>query len=315
MHSDKDLQEMFQDGQLIARALYTESDRKQKALFNLNFFEEELSHLHSSKKDGTHKNVERAGQRNRSATLLVPDVRMDLFHDVGFLYDADKSTVRGYMFHDGTTLSPSPDFDKEFFNLNIDKSKLEPILSREAFIKKYKEYRERTDGTSQEHTSYNEVLGNFYPESLAGLVSQRDTPQNKLKLLSLKNMVYEKHGIDLPMTFLNNGKMVSWQPSLKEVEELISFAKSNFLDQSSVKDVASDLGYQFSPAKKVSIKSLTPKFKDKASAREVIDFVSDITDIPKGGKFTHGIAGRLTKIINKDGQLRLYRLLETLSMP
>ena len=168
--SNSQIQEMFREGNLIARALYSGSniDNTNNHIgYNLEEFNQELSFLHSTKpNEGIHNNVTRNGSRNRSATLLTPNVRMDLFHDIGFLYDADKSTIRGYMFHDSVTTSGG--LHDEFYNINTDKSKFEPVLSKKEFLDKYQSYRENTDNTSNEHTQYNEVLGNFFSESITG---------------------------------------------------------------------------------------------------------------------------------------------------
>jgi len=127
--SNSQIQEMFREGNLIARALYISSNisnTNDKLGYDLTTFNEELSFLESMKpNEGIHKNVARDGTRNRSATLLAPNVEMNLFHDIGFLYDADKSTVRGYMFHDAVTTSGGA--HDEFYNINADKSKEEQL--------------------------------------------------------------------------------------------------------------------------------------------------------------------------------------------
>lgn len=169
--SNKDLQEMFQEGQLIARALYTDVRFSDEGMrHDLSEIDFEVNTLNSKRLSGVHENVERHGQRNRSATLLVPDIEMTLFQEVGFLYDADKSTTRGYMLKDAVTTSGMG--HGSFYNINQDKEKFEPILSRKEFVKKYQEYRKETDGTEKEHVKYNEVLANFTPQSLVGLVAR-----------------------------------------------------------------------------------------------------------------------------------------------
>src|ERR1044071_572510 len=35
------------------------------------------------------------------------------------------------------------------------------------------------------------------------------------------------------------------------------------------------------------------------TAKEVIDFLHEVTGIPKGGKFTYGIEGRLKEVVNE----------------
>lgn len=135
------------------------------------------------KKSEISKCLKRKGQRNRSATLLIPDVRMDLFSEIGLLYDGDKSTIRAYMYHDSKTLSGT--LHNNFYNLGVDKNKFQPIIAIKKFLKEYKQYKKRTDGTQYEHTNYNEVLCNFFPESLTDLVANSNTVVNKLKNFSI----------------------------------------------------------------------------------------------------------------------------------
>ncbi|MCC5791011.1 MAG: hypothetical protein JJT82_00160 [Legionellaceae bacterium] len=94
-----ELKEMFNEGRFVARALNVSALKKGKP--DLTEAENEVRFLNSKKtNEGEHKNVERHGQRGRSATLLVPGVDMTLFNNVGFVYDADQSTIKAYMFYD-----------------------------------------------------------------------------------------------------------------------------------------------------------------------------------------------------------------------
>lgn len=66
---------------------------------------------------------------------------------------------------------------------------------------------------------HNEIIGNFFHESLVGLVAETDTPENKLQLLALHNFMKHVAQKDLPMAILNKGQIV-WRPDLKEVARL-----------------------------------------------------------------------------------------------
>ena len=70
---------------------------------------------------------------------------MSLFHDIGFLYDADKSTIRAYMYHDSVATSQKN--HEKFYNINEDEKKFQPVLSRKKFLSKYNKYRSETDNT------------------------------------------------------------------------------------------------------------------------------------------------------------------------
>ena len=310
--TNKEIQEMFQEGNLIARALYTDNIRVREGKVGYSFeeFNNEVKFLNSKKQDGFYQNVERDGQRNRSATLLVPNVNMDLFSDIGLLYDGDKSTIRAYMYHDSVTVSGT-EHDK-FYNVNIDKQKFEPIISKKEFLEKYKNYRASTDNTEQEHVKYNEVLANFFPESITGLVARDDSPTNKLRLLAAKNFLIDKYNLDLPMVIMDKGKIQTWAPDLKEVCELLNAnkyqieklalkspetTKEHLLD-----DFIKNLG--FATTVKDFNKPLLPENliilnKNELTSKEIINFVHETTGIPKGGKFTYGIEGRLKEVVNQ----------------
>ena len=309
--SNSQIQEMFREGNLIARALYSGSniDNTNNHIgYNLEEFNQELSFLHSTKpNEGIHNNVTRNGSRNRSATLLTPNVRMDLFHDIGFLYDADKSTIRGYMFHDSVTTSGG--LHDEFYNINTDKSKFEPVLSKKEFLDKYQSYRENTDNTSNEHTQYNEVLGNFFSESITGLVCHNDSIENKLKLLQLKHTLVAEKGLDLPIVMMNNGKIHTWNPTLNEISTLLDESKpliskletTGKSKEEYLQEFAKNLGFR------VNIKDFNAHIRPdditilhplEFSSSEVVNYIHELTGIEKGGKFLYGIEGRLKETIN-----------------
>jgi hypothetical protein len=200
----RSITELFQEGSLVARMLYTRNQviKNSTHPFSLNVdsVSEELSYLTQEKHgEGIHQNVERHGQRNRSATLLVPGVEMSLFSDVGLLYDADKSTIRAYMYKDSGTVSQL-NHDK-FYNNAIDRHKFEPFLSRGDFIKSYKKW---VDNQKFDH-GYNEVMGNFYKDGLVGIIANAPDIQSKMAILIIKEKMKREQGIDLPMVYLDNG--------------------------------------------------------------------------------------------------------------
>lgn len=309
--SNQELQEMFSEGNFIARALYSPGmkEAEGRVSYDMQEFHNELNFLNSKKLDGVHGNVERDGQRNRSATMLVPGVNMDLFMDIGLVYDGDKSTIRGYMFHDSVTVSGMQHTD--FYNLKDDKHKLEPIISKRDFMNKYVEYWNKTDDTAAEHTKYNEILANFFPESVAGLVGKNDSPETKLKLLSAKHIMQENYGYDLPMTIMKRGKIEVFEPSFEEVAELLN---SKYYEiqkivqrnpqttmEESIKSFASNIGFNLdidSYAKGISPGDLSLKSESEISVKELTSYLNEVTGMPKGSRFSYGIEGRLKEVIN-----------------
>lgn len=314
--SNVELEERYQQGRLIARAFRAEALHRGKPSYNkLN---EEIEYLYSKKNnEGIHKNVERHGQRGRSATLLVPGVDMTLFDTVGFLYDADLSTVKAYMFRDSQTLSQ---FDHgQYYNINIDRKKFEPIISRTEFIEKYRDYRNKVKHAELRDTSrdyenegdlgYNEVLGNFFPESLIGLVGRDSTLETKRNLLLMKNVV-SKQDLDLPMVLMDHGEIKVWNPSLQEIAEIINVSKDKITNDLQAEDDQNTILIEFANNIGFTLKnidfdtSVTPdhlkinnKFEFKAN--EIIDYLSKITQVPKGSAFSYGIHGRLLEVVNK----------------
>ena len=258
--SDAELQEMFQEGRFIARALQVDPLFKGKA--KLDQATDEINYLHAKKsQEGEHQNVERHGQRGRSGTLLVPGVDMTLFDKVGFLYDADKSTIKAYMFRDSQTTSQI--LHKEYYNVNIDKKKFEPIISRAEFMEKYRDYVGKLDNPQlrdnlkdydleNNFERYNEVLGNFFPESLMGVVGKDSSLETKCNLLLLKNEL-SKADRDLPMVLMNQGEIRVWKPELSEIADILNNSKNKIMNDLEkfkqgtpdelLKEFASNLGF------------------------------------------------------------------------
>jgi hypothetical protein len=230
--SEAELQEMFQEGRFVARALKINPLFQGKAKYDQA--SDEMKYLHATKsQEGEHQNVERHGQRGRSATLLVPGVDMTLFNSVGFLYDADKSTIKAYMFRDSQTMSQIQ--HSKFYNVNIDKKKFEPIISRTEFMEKYRDYVGKLENpelrdnlkdydNEENFERYNEVLGNFFPESLMGLVGKDSSMETKRDLLLLKNLS-TKQDQDLPMVLMDQGKIKLWKPDLNEIASILNSSK------------------------------------------------------------------------------------------
>lgn len=319
--SNEKLEEMFQDGRLIARILFVDpfSNVPAKAA------EDEYAYLYTERaSDGIHQNVSRHGQRNRSASLIVPDVDMSLFGPVGFLYDADQSTIKAYMFRDAQTVSQTN--DKNYYNINIDKHKFEPILSRKDFMVKYREYIQKVNNPSlrveDDHKNwkleealidepYNEVLGNFFPQSLVGLVGRDASRESKLGLLVLKNTLSQR-GEDLPMILLEQGQVMAWTPNLAEIANLINDSKKalmftakkkNVKPEEQLKEFAMHLGFtlpnNLSFDTDIQPKHLHINNQFECHANEILNYLSEVTRLPKGGKFIYGIRGRLLEVINQ----------------
>ncbi|HAU1531854.1 TPA: hypothetical protein F8S29_00535 [Legionella pneumophila] len=318
--SKAEIEEMFQEGRLVARALQVNPLYKGKPKFDQ--LEDELKYLNVKKhEEGEHKNVERHGQRGRSATLLVPGVDMTLFDSVGVLYDADKSTIKAYMFRDSQTMSQA--LYDEYHNINIDKKKFEPIISRKEFMEKYRDYIEKINNPElrdnsknyeieQEFERYNEVLGNFFPESLMGIVGKDSSIDTKRNLLLAKNLLSSKHDQDVPMVLMDKGAIKVWNPDLKEIADIINASKDKIKSDAEkfnagtpdelLKEFANNLGFTLD---NVSFNTpITPEHlkvnnKYEFKANEIIDYLSEITHLPKGSAFTYGIEGRLLEVVNQ----------------
>jgi hypothetical protein len=306
--TDKEIQEMFQEGNLIARSILVSSPPN--GSYKMEEIGKEIGFLHAAKIDGEHKNVERLGQRNRSATLLVPGVDIELMTGVGFLYDADKTTIRAYMLKDSGTQSPYN--HTGYYNINQDKESFQPVISKKEFMETYKQYRNDPNVPAEAHHGfkYNEILANFFPESLTGLVMSKDTPENKLKLLTAKQFLSTKHDLDLPMVIINEGKVQTWTPDMAEVRELVNLSRDKISALKKVPDDAKklklenfvqDLGFSLKIKdfnQEISPQDIVILNKNEFSKKEVINFLHDLTAMPKGGKFTYGIEGRLMEVVN-----------------
>ncbi len=309
--TNQELQEMFHEGNFIARALYSSGMQEVDGQFayDMQEFHNEDDFLVTKKVEGVHENVERDGQRNRSATMLVPGVNMDLFMDIGLVYDGDQSTIRGYMYHDSVTVSGTQ--HGEFYNIKDDKSKLEPIISKRDFMDKYRDYRESTDGTDKEHTQYNEVLANFFPESVAGLVGKDNSNETKLKLLAAKHIMQKEYGYDLPMTIMEKGEVKIFEPTLEEVAELLNskFAEVEKVIEKNpektreevISSFANNIGFDLDISdysQGISASNLSLKGQNEVTVDELTSYLSEVTGMQKGSRFAYGIEGRLTEVIN-----------------
>lgn len=145
--------EKFQEGDLLARAHYSNIEiiNKKKIDINVDAFTGEIGGIVDTSKDD-----KRLGNRCASTSLLVPDLDLRLFHDIAFLHDIDQCTVRAFMFKDSGTVSKVA--DPEYHNVNLDKTKFEPIISKKEFVEKYKKY--YYDGRND--AEYNEVIANIF---------------------------------------------------------------------------------------------------------------------------------------------------------
>ena len=70
---------MFQEGQLIARAIKTPNPTGEGVNYDFRDVEFEVTKPNSKVVNETYKNVTRDGQRNRSATLLVLSIALSNF--------------------------------------------------------------------------------------------------------------------------------------------------------------------------------------------------------------------------------------------
>lgn len=270
----KDLMELFQNGDLIARALPISDKTGEKGIngaLDAGAFDKEMAFLNqdqsldskrfidkdtgnlvinpirlsgqrgkanseeNSKFKPIDRAIERSGQRSRSATLLVEDVEMSLIADIGMLYDANKTTIRGYMLHDSSTMFQYDNDQNKLYNTSNEKDKFLPVLSKKDFIDQYKTFRnnpiseemqKKIDDSpvlsgNSDALKYNEIIGNFFPESLTGLVAKDDSPHNKLKLLHIHNHMLKEHGVDLPMVIMDKGKIKVWEPTTDEIKRTL----------------------------------------------------------------------------------------------
>ncbi|MFY9589886.1 ankyrin repeat domain-containing protein [Rickettsia endosymbiont of Halotydeus destructor] len=208
--SNKELQELFKESNIIART---------------GEVSDETKYLHQYRLDGDYKNMERDGNRGRSATLLVPDVNISLFHTgIGLLYNADESTIRHFMPHDFWTDNARR--TEDFFNMKIDSKKFVQTQSKKEFIKTYKGFLK-----DNPQKDYNEIIANLYPKGLIGIALQDDDPSHKLSALEAKYYVSEKYGMDLPMTIVKNGKLIPWNPKTTEIGKLLAKVKQKDISE------------------------------------------------------------------------------------
>jgi|GEM_PF-6389692 len=201
-----ELQELFKENNLLVRA----TDVK-----------DEMHYLHSGSITGNYFNVEYGGNRYRSCSLLVPDVKMQFYgkNPNALLYNADKATIRAYILGDGyTNFSQEKDKKLKFHNINKDKHVFQNTLSRQDFAGDYKEYFDEKL-RDKPVKNFNEVLANLFPESLVAIASTSND-QMKLKALNAKYYISEKYGYDLPIAIVEDGKVNVWNPTLSEIKEL-----------------------------------------------------------------------------------------------
>ncbi|ABE05002.1 ankyrin repeat domain-containing protein [Rickettsia bellii] len=185
--SNKQLQELFEESNIIART---------------GRIEDETKYLYQYRQDGYYKNIEREGNRGRSATLLVPEVNISLFFTgIGLLYNANDSTIRHFMPHDFWTDNARR--TEDFFNMRLDNKKFVQTHSKEKFLKTYKNFLK-----DNPQKDYNEIIANLYPKGLIGIALQNDDLEHKLYALEAKYYVSEKYNMDLPMTIVKNKKLI-----------------------------------------------------------------------------------------------------------
>lgn len=202
--SNKELQELFKESNIIART---------------GRIEDETKYLYQYHQDGEYKNVERAGNRGRSATLLVPDANISLFHTgIGLLYNANESTIRYFMPHDFWTDNARRTDD--FFNMKIDIKKFVQTQSKEKFLETYRHFLK-----DNPQKDYNEIIANLYPKGLIGIALQEDDLQHKVYALASKYYVSEKYNMDLPMTIVKDKQLIPWDPTITEIKKLLQEAK------------------------------------------------------------------------------------------
>lgn len=221
LETPTDFQTLYIEGNLIARALHVGDTAIQDNFYDFSEYDNEMYRLNQKKEsEGIHQNVERSGQRSRSSTLLVPGVSMPLIEPIAFLYDSNQSTIRGYMFEDSGTTFQNEHEGLYNVHVNKDVEKFVPILSRDEFITKYKEYLINKYG-GLNAVIHNEVIGNFFPQSLIGLIALQQLAEDKYKLLALKYHLKKKYNIDLPMVFMKDGEIQVWSYNQREIAQLV----------------------------------------------------------------------------------------------
>ncbi|MCC5791010.1 MAG: hypothetical protein JJT82_00155 [Legionellaceae bacterium] len=211
---------------------------------------------------------------------------------------------------------------EKFYNVDIDKRKFEPIISRQEFMEKYKDYMHKAqnaelrDDPSRNYDmaemlgNYNEILGNFFPESLVALVGKDSSLVTIQNLLLLKNMMAE-NGKDLPMTIMDHGNIHVWTPNLQDIAKILNDSKANIArtaqhngepGEKLLADFAKSLGYT------IDIKNLNTTIQPsnikinnpcEFQAKELIQSLSKLTGLSKGNSFSYGIKGRLTEVVNQ----------------
>lgn len=216
------------------------------------------------------------------------------------------------MNYDSGTITPL--MHTERYNLQEDKHKFVPVKSREEFIKQYREFRERTDGTEEHQLPYNEILVNLFPEAIVGLVSPDSSHKNMLKMLTARNFLFNERDIDLPITFMNNGKLHEIEPTKDQIAEIINLEAKKMLDRKFKSHPVSEseknkiygefvksLGYEIEKpdfSKELKGFHLKPLIRNEYRANDIVKAVSKLSGIGEGGLFSYGIKGRLEEVVN-----------------
>lgn len=303
----QELLEIFKDGRLIVRGVKLKSVHGTGGA-ELNDLTKEFEFLKAERtNDGLHANIERSGNRARPATLLVPGVNMELITNVGLAFDSDESTLRAYMFHDSQTIT-SMNHD-DFYNCNSDKHKFEPIISRQDFIRKYRDYLQNHSEQAAELGNYNEVIGNFYPHGLKAIVGKDQSFETCLQLLIVRHQA-AVNGYDLPMLIMDQAKILLWQAPKVDIVSILNEYKPVIIKKAGscsslpidlMKQLADDCGYELNIEDfedQITTENIRVKTINHFEYDDVIDYLSAITGMKKGGAFCFGQSGRLMAAIN-----------------
>lgn len=273
--TNNNIQEIFNEKNLVSRS---------------GKIQYEMSSLHERKNFSYYSNVEHDGNRHRSASILVPGVKMKLF-DPGsaLLYDANKITINMYIKQGEFTASTGLGAEKynreNFHNIIAYNSERLDTLYKEKFISEFQkvwknQILKNPDFSNMED---NEVMANLFPEALLGISIQKG-PHQKINALADKYYVSEKYGYDLPIVIVADGKLEVWNPKLNEIKELISLNKE---EQSNI----AELGFTLDKNGEIGILN-----KNEVTAKEVKEFFNQQNNGDK--KNTPLYMNKLLELVN-----------------
>ncbi len=174
--------------------------------------------------------IDYARSRARSCSLMLPGIPMEMFGNIGALFDADLSTIRFLHTEDGWTEPPDPDRQGflwgDFSHAGAETLPTsQPPTVQDLFVAMGKQYekqiqkaKERGQDLSKFMLEHNEIKANIFKEGLLGLWI--NNPEHKLHVLQLQQFIKAHYDYDLPIFIWNQtkGLLLPWVPSPQELK-------------------------------------------------------------------------------------------------